>query len=148
MRKTSVVLALMISSVLLLQTPAWAPKLYRVTQRSGQTPSTANASLRTATVEADTDCDNQQVTLIFEWGEQRTATANANGILRVKATRIPEINGSVTIADVPQFRCDGVLAFTGAATTRLLVLGLILLAGGALLVVGSRRQGRVVTRRE
>jgi hypothetical protein len=148
MRKTSVVLALMVSSVLLLQAPAWAPKLYRINQVSGQTPSTADASLRIARIEAVTDCKNQQVTLIFGWGEQRSARANANGVLRVTAIRIPETNGRVTIDDVPQIRCDGQLAFTGGETTRLLVLGLVLLAGGALLVAGSSRQGRVVPRRE
>lgn len=145
MRKTLVVLALIISYGLLLQTPAWAPNLYRLTQNGGQTPS-STSSTRVAVVDGESDCANQPVTITFKWNETRGTTADAGGDFTVGLTKIPAGHGRVTKKDVASFTC-GSLAFTGASTVRLLAFGVSLLVAGTLLVMLSRRQDRPVVRR-
>jgi hypothetical protein len=141
MRKTLVVLALIISSVLLLQTPAWAPNLYRLKQNGGQTASSSGSGLRVAVVEGRSDCNNLAVTIAFRWGETRRTSADANGRFTVGLTRIPAGHGAVTKDDVSSFAC-GALAFTGTPSVRLLAFGLSLLVAGVLLLLASRRRGR------
>jgi hypothetical protein len=142
MRKTSVVLALFVSSVLLLQAPAWAPKLYRLDQTSRQTASANFAGRNTATVKATSDCISKKASLTFEWGETTPkVTTSPSGTFTVTLVRIPTTNGTVTADDVTSGTCNGgVLAFTGTATVHLLVLGVVLVVGGVVLVVISRRQ--------
>lgn len=156
MRKTSVVLTLFVSSVLLLQAQAWAsgsggvtattrasdPKLYSVAQTNGQSRSLAFAGRNTATVRATSNCISKDATLTFEWGETtKKVRTSSNGSFTVKPVKIPKTNRRVDITDVTRFTCDGgVLAFTGSSTVPLLAVVVILVVGGVLLVVISRRQ--------
>jgi hypothetical protein len=142
MRKTSVVLALFVSSVLLLQAPAWAPKLYRIQQTNRQSHSATFAGRNAVTVKATSDCISKDATLTFEWGETtKKVKTSSSGTFTVKLAKIPRNHGVVTTADFTTGTCNGgVLAFTGSSTVHLLVLGVILVAGGVLLVVISRRQ--------
>jgi hypothetical protein len=138
MRKTLVVLALMLSYVLLLQSPAWAPNLYSLKQTGGQTPS---GGVRVAVVQGKSDCKSQSVTIGFTWGETRTVAADAQGDFAVALIQIPAGHGPVTIKDHNRFSC-GTLAFTGTASVRLLAFGVSLLVAGALLLLLSRRPVR------
>jgi hypothetical protein len=158
MRKTSFVLTLFVSSVLLLQAQAWAsgsggatattqapaPKLYRVQQTTSQSRSLTFAGLNTATVQATSDCISKDATLTFEWGETtKKVRTSSKGSFTVKLSKIPRTNRSVDIDDVTRFTCDGgVLAFTGTSTVHLLALVVILVMGGVLLVIISGRQRR------
>jgi hypothetical protein len=139
MRKTLVVLALMLSYVLLLQSPAWAPNLYSLDQTGGQ--SSGPGGKRVAVVQGKSDCKSQSVTIGFTWGETRTVAADAQGDFAVALIQIPAGHGPVTIDDHNRFSC-GTLAFTGTASVRLLAFGVSLLVAGALLLLLSRRPVR------
>lgn len=151
MRKTLVVGALLVSSVLLLQTPAWAPNLYSATQITSQQPSSTDATANSATVKAMSDCYSKSVKIVFEWGEFKVLTSKADGDITFKLNHIPRNNGEVTGQDVTVATCAGaqmnLLPFTGAATIPLLAFGVSLLVAGILLLLLSRRQGRPVPRR-
>lgn len=137
MRKTLVVLAVVIS-ILLLQTPAWAPKLY-----VAQANTSDHDATRTVKVSSDT-CKNKTLTVRFYWGTTisgTTALTNGKYQYQKTLTNVPTNDSQVTTADVRRATCAGtVLAFTGAASTRLLALGLSLLVIGALLVLLGRRR--------
>lgn len=145
MRKTSVVLALMVSSVLLLQTPAWAPKLYVAELTRKVSP--ADAAFNVVSVDGQTDlCKSQQVKLKFWWGETITKTSSPEGKFKATLSKVPDTAGEVTKEDVTRFTCNGKeLPFTGASTMLLLAFGLSLLVAGTLLVAGAR-QGPVTRR--
>lgn len=145
MRKTLVVLAV-VTSVLLLQAPAWAPtpttrnpnpKLYIV-----QLNPTATGSTRTVDISSDA-CDGQ-LAVTFDWGEKvskKTAERNNTFQVRARLADVPDNVGTIDVKDVKSATCDGKpLPFTGAASTSVLVLGLSLLVIGALLVLSGRRR--------
>ena len=145
MRKTLVVLAV-VTSLLLLQAPAWAPtattqkpnpKLYIIQVNPNDTGSTR-------TVDISSDACNGQLAVTFTWGEKVSKkTARRNRVFQVRANlaKVPESAGTVDLKDVKSATCDGKpLPFTGAASTSLLVLGLSLLVIGALLVLSGRRR--------
>jgi hypothetical protein len=137
MRKTLVALAV-VTSVLLLQTPAWAPKLYLE-----QIPQSDTDSNRKVKVISDT-CTNKTLTVKFNWGPTISGTTTlTNGVYQYQRDVTVPANHPqpITIDDVKSATCAGErLAFTGSASTSLLVLGLSLLVIGALLVLTGRRR--------
>jgi hypothetical protein len=139
MRKTLVALAV-VTSVVLLQAPAWAPNIYIV--QDGNQRRAANQSYNTANVTATSDiCKGKQLTVTFKWGEKLEGTTSADGTLSGSLKRIPRSNGKVKTANVKNATCDGEeLPFTGVASAPMLALGVSLLVIGALLVLSSRRR--------
>ena len=142
MRKTLVVLAV-VTSVLLLQSPAWAPNLYLVQVD----PSDTDTS-REVKVGSDT-CKNKTLKVTLDWGTTISGTTTtvstdlASGKYQYRKTiNVPSNHPQkVTIGDAKSATCaDQRLAFTGSASTSLLVLGLSLLVIGALLVLTGRRR--------
>jgi hypothetical protein len=139
MRKTLVLAALIVSSVLLLQTAAWAPNLY-LAQRT--TPKLAKGAY-SATVAATSDCNGKPVKITFKWGKtvQRTSST---GDFTFTLTGIPKRYAKVIDNnDIRSATCGTAkLPFTGAATAPLLAFGVSLLVAGALLLLVSRRPVR------
>lgn len=145
MRKTLVALAVVIS-VVLLQAPAWAP-----TATTRKNPNiyivqfNRNDTDATRTVEVVSDaCKNKQLVVTFDWGEKlsdKTAQRNNRYQYQGNLRDVPDSAGIVNLEDVSKVTCNGKeLPFTGAASVRLLPLGISLLVIGALLVVSSRRR--------
>ncbi|HJU01878.1 MAG TPA: hypothetical protein VJ966_11820 [Actinomycetes bacterium] len=154
MRKMLVVGALIVSSVLLLQAPAWAPNLYSATLSSGGLKaSPAGRLVGKAPVNATSNCYSKPVTITFKWTnpnftETKSATSDSAGKFTVTPTHIPR-----RVNDVEPFvlaaTCGGVkmplsLAFGGAPTAPLLAFGVSLVVAGVLLVLLGRRRGRAL----
>jgi hypothetical protein len=137
MRKTLVVLAVVIS-ILLLQSPAWAPNLYLE-----QVDPTDTDSNRAVKVSSDT-CKRANLKVTFTWGTMisgTTALTNGKYQYQTNVTNVPLNHPPITKADAKSATCAGrMLALTGAASTRLLALGLSLLVIGTLLVLWGRRR--------
>jgi hypothetical protein len=138
MRKTLVVGALIVSSVLLLQTPAWAPNLYLVQQGASRGFAAGNS----ATVKATSDCNGKPVKITFKWNKSVQRTSST-GDFTFTLSGIPKKYGRVDNKDIKSATCGGAkLPFTGAATVPLLAFGVSLLVAGALLLLLSRRPVR------
>jgi LPXTG-motif cell wall-anchored protein len=143
MRKTLVVGALIVSSVLLLQAPAWAPNLYRITQDGPQAKSSKDDTKKSAAIKATSDCISKEAKIDFDWGESVQPTSNADGDFSFTLDLIPKNHGKVKGKDVKAATCAGQpmeLPLTGAATAPLLAFGVSLLVAGALLLLLSRRR--------
>lgn len=153
MRKMLVVGALIVSSVLLLQAPAWAPNLYKVSLSGTLKASPAGRSVRQASINASSNCYSKPVTITFKWTnpsytEIKSATSDKGGNFTITSRHIPKgaknVEKYVTAATCGSQPMTLELAFGGAPTLPLLAFGVSLVVAGGLLVLLGRRRGRAL----
>jgi hypothetical protein len=164
MRKTLTVLVLTISTLLLLQAPAWAPHLYRLNQIGTPT----SGSPTNADYEVLTDCAGARAVTVastsfspqpreIELREGKFTDKNNKKWQRYTFTATVT---SPDLAAAPQgldVECNGVdmveasagqLPFTGVSLLRQFVLGVgLLMTGGLLVFFGTRSPSGLLTRR-
>jgi hypothetical protein len=137
MRKTLAVLVLMTSSLLLLQAPAWAHKLYRIQKLSTQG---ADAEGRRLTVyDMLTDCPSSATFTSSAWSSQ-TITGNFVGTEEFEGETAYKYRFAANVrsgasANRQNTTVTCTMAFTGRSVAHQLLLGTGLLLLGTLFLV-------------